>query len=39
MPTNTIGSISEKAYQAVKKLNPTPIFEELFALKYKKGMV
>ena len=38
-PTNTLGAISEKAYERINKLNPSLLLQEVFALKYKRGMV
>lgn len=38
-PSNTIGAISEKSYSQLEKLKLGLKFEEIFALKYQRGMV
>ena len=38
-PSNNVGSISEKSYDFLKKLKADEEFQEIFALKYQRGMV
>lgn len=38
-PANVLGSISEKAYDRLMALKPDLELQEIFALKYKKGMI